>query len=352
MIRNYEYMNLPNDISGAMSKNRFRNEMLWGIKKALELHRNEGNYAIVFDFVCDIEAHLENHYEFYQLKTKNSGEKYSVKKIYEIDKNNSILGKLYRLKYDDSLIERDEIKLSIVSNVPLSNGKTIYNTEPELDLRTLKKETVNEIIESLKLELGQSNINFNNVYFTRSGIDLFEPNKSLIGEISTFFEEYFSCEPKKINSLCRVLFYEVECRACYENEITSYNELITKKGMDKRKMESIFQSFIEQSEDIVREVQDEIKNIYANDFKKRVEMIKSLKDVSINMKIDKSLVLIEESIVNYLDNNLEICDLGLQELISKIELEFQDLKPFEYSEYDFRTFVLIVLKKYEEGLYE
>lgn len=40
----YYYMNLPFDLSGSRSKNRFRNEILWGLKKILELYKQDIAY--------------------------------------------------------------------------------------------------------------------------------------------------------------------------------------------------------------------------------------------------------------------------------------------------------------------
>ena len=64
------YLKLPYDLSGSMSKNRFRNEMLWGLEKMFELYKTNQDFFMVFDYVCDIEAHLDGKIEFFQIKTK------------------------------------------------------------------------------------------------------------------------------------------------------------------------------------------------------------------------------------------------------------------------------------------
>jgi hypothetical protein len=93
-------MKLPYDLSGSMSKNRFRNEMLWGLKKVFELHKSENDYVVVFDYACDIEIHLRENYEYYQIKTQNNNNPYKINKLYRKTKGKSILGKLYVLKYN------------------------------------------------------------------------------------------------------------------------------------------------------------------------------------------------------------------------------------------------------------
>ena len=39
MNREAYYLSLPHDLSGSMSKNRFRIELLWGVSKILDLGR-------------------------------------------------------------------------------------------------------------------------------------------------------------------------------------------------------------------------------------------------------------------------------------------------------------------------
>ena len=92
------YMNLPYDVAGARSKNRFQIELLWGISKMLDIY-DEDDFTIVFDYACDIEIHCKDKLEFYQLKSHLGIKKYT---IYELTnpgkKKNSILGKLLILK--------------------------------------------------------------------------------------------------------------------------------------------------------------------------------------------------------------------------------------------------------------
>lgn len=67
------YMNLPSDLSGSRSKNRFRVELLWGVDKMLELLNKPDDFVMIFDYVCDIELHFNNKFEFYQIKSHKPG---------------------------------------------------------------------------------------------------------------------------------------------------------------------------------------------------------------------------------------------------------------------------------------
>lgn len=92
------YMSLPKDLSGSITKNRFRMELLWGVSKIIDIHRGNEDYSVIFDFKCDIELHKEQELFFYQIKTKKSGN-FNENNLCKINKNdkNSMLGKLYAL---------------------------------------------------------------------------------------------------------------------------------------------------------------------------------------------------------------------------------------------------------------
>ena len=96
MNKGQVYEMLPYDLSGSRSKNRFRNELLWGLEKLYEVYKTEEDFCIIFDYTCDIELHFNNRFEFYQIKTSNKGQAYTIGKISSPDKQgNSILGKDY-----------------------------------------------------------------------------------------------------------------------------------------------------------------------------------------------------------------------------------------------------------------
>jgi hypothetical protein len=53
------YNKIPHDLSGSMSKNRFRRELFWGISRMLDLFDRK-DFCVVFDYKCDVEVHLDD----------------------------------------------------------------------------------------------------------------------------------------------------------------------------------------------------------------------------------------------------------------------------------------------------
>ena len=96
-----EYEKIPADTSGSSSKNRFRLELLWGASKMFDLF-DKDNFCVVFDYKCDIEVHLDNSLEFYQVKTHKIQSPYTFSTLSKQDKTNkSIIGKLFIFKKSD-----------------------------------------------------------------------------------------------------------------------------------------------------------------------------------------------------------------------------------------------------------
>ena len=140
------YMGLPCDLSGSRSKNRFRLELLWGISRMLELMESANDFTIVFDLVCDIEVHLDNGFEFYQIKThKESQPKYTAKSLVKVKEGEqgSILGKLFVL----NTISTVPVKTVLVCNAPF---KALSSEPGENCLDSLSQSNKSVIIEHKK----------------------------------------------------------------------------------------------------------------------------------------------------------------------------------------------------------
>ncbi len=119
------YDNIPAETSGSSSKNRFRLEMLWGASKMFDLF-DKGDFCVVFDYKCDVEVHLENSLEFYQIKTHKVQAPYSLNALSSTKKSDtSILGKLFLIK--NAVNKSIETRVAVVSNTYFKIGSKVYS---------------------------------------------------------------------------------------------------------------------------------------------------------------------------------------------------------------------------------
>ncbi|WP_455794036.1 dsDNA nuclease domain-containing protein [Clostridium butyricum] len=354
MTKSEHYMNLPYDLSGSISKNRFRNELLWGLKKILDLHKCDKDYTVVFDYCCDIEVHLEDNLEFYQIKTQNNNGTYTINKLISIDKSgNSVLGKLYILKYDENKAENNDIVVALVSNAPLSDSRKTYADCECISIDSIEKESIEKIKKKIKNELNlNQDINIINTFFIRTGIDLAQPDKSLIGELVVFFDEVFKEDVKKVRSLYRILLSKITDKACYEMKISEYDDILKKKGISRESFDNILKQYIDKTDIAVEKTKDFINNLYANRFKKRIDMNKSLNRVFLELINNKVMQKMERKVVEYITENIDNLPSEDIEIIKEVYKHIIDDKPIEMDDYDVKTLIILSLKRFEEGVYE
>lgn len=255
-------MNLPKDLSGSISKNRFRIELLWGINKIIEAHKELGDYTVIFDFKCDIELHQKDTISFFQIKTKIPSN-FNTNNLCKIDKDkqNSILGKLYLLYSPDV-----DIQLFIVSNKHLKINNRNIGCEIQC-LGELDSNVVSKIQEELSKELDLDTINLDNIYYIYDGIDFVNPENAIRGKLIKAFEDITAEEPINPNAFYRLVYNTVIEKACYELNLTKYKDVITYKGITRSSFEKMLNAHRMESINGVYDTNNFIKQLQP--FKRR-----------------------------------------------------------------------------------
>lgn len=345
------YMNLPFDLSGSRSKNRFRNEILWGLKRMLELYKENDEFIVVFDYVCDVEVHKEDGLEFYQVKTQNNDGAYTVDKLINKNKTgNSVFGKLYKLKFNTHGDERDEIKVSLVSNAAFNDGKKTHNNVEIIDFNMVDTPAQSKIKKSVKEELKlKEEIKLKNASFIKTSMDLINPHTTLVGETAIFFQEAFNCEPKKINALYRLLSSEVTNKASFELKLPTYAEVLEKKGVSSSFLKDVLSKYTEYTDNATIKAKDFISREYESDFRMRLKLNRALSQIVAHLHEGRQLQNMEKEIVNYIKGNLESLPNTDTEIIEEVSKYVHVQKPIEISNEEVQALVLLVLKRFEEG---
>lgn len=347
-------MKLPYDLSGSMAKNRFKNELLWGIHKILELYTDEKEFNMVFDYVCDIEIHWENgEYEFYQVKTANSGESYTQSKLTKVGKKeNSVLAKLYILKHNFDG-DKNKIKIALVSNKPFKDSNNIlYNNIENLEFNFLDSKIQNKIEESLKKELKISKVDFNNINFIYTTVDLIKPKNTLTGELVNFFNDVLKVQIKKPTVLYNVLLDKISQKAEYELKVNTYDELIEKKSISKENITEIFNKHIEVSNNAVEKAKENIEKMYSDNYGKKVKMIVALSSIVQKINFSNALQKIEKETIEFININNKFLEDSFNNIIEQLYIKYKEKFDIEYSDEEIKSFFILILMKREEEMYE
>ena len=338
------YLQLPHDLSGSRSKNRFRAELFWGISKMLDLMEGEKDFVVVFDYVCDIEVHYEDGFEFYQIKTHSGRTLFntsdSLVSKRSASAKGSILGKLYVLKTKEANV----FKLAVVSNVPLKVAKDVIDID-EFSFASLSVKNKGELETALKKELNITNVDFSNVYYVHTIMDLKNPEDAINGKIDRCFERIKKSEPVNSNALHRLIIDTVKDRACFEFPADEYSHVIEKKGITREEFDRMLDAhednertgipqtttYISKMEDLSRQM------VYRRALSKMVEL----------MPTSKPLKAIEREMLRYLSNrgNLGVLEDVVRESMQQFDLKF----PIEYSMPEKEVFMMIIIYKFVQG---
>lgn len=308
------YMALPKDLSGSITKNRFRMELLWGVSKIIDAHKESGDYSVIFDFKCDIELHKEQETFFYQIKTKKSGN-FNENNLCKINnkENNSILGKLYALYSPNQ-----NIKLAIVCNKPLKIRKKDIDFH-EKCFGEIDKDAIDEIKNKLRIELNIDSVNVDNVFYIFDEMDFQHPEDAIKGKLISSFEEIKNEEPQNPNALYRLVMDTVKQKAAYELDIKDYDEVKKKKGITRTEFDRMLDSHKKESKNGINETQNFINSLSLRRQRKYNIALSDLLEI----QNTESLRLIRVQIFNYIREN-EDSFIDEEDYLNKISRVFNN----------------------------
>ncbi|MFR1449541.1 MAG: DUF4297 domain-containing protein [Beduini sp.] len=339
MNRQEYYMNLPKDLSGSISKNRFRLELLWGISKIIDAHKEDDDYTVIFDFKCDIELHRQDEMCFYQIKTKASSNftdnSLCIKKKNE---QNSILGKLYAL-YSPG----QAIKLAIVCNRQLKINKK-YIDFPNVCFGELDKDTVENIKNKLKDELKLDTVDLENVFYIFDNMDFLNPEDAIRGKLIKAFVDIKGEEPQNPNALYRLVSDTVKEKASYEFDSNTYEEVVKTKGITRNEFDKMLNAHKKESKTGIVETQEYIKKLPLSKQRKYNTALGNL----IEMPRSESLQMLKLQIYKYIEEH-EDDFIDEECYLDKISMIFDDDFNLEFTKEMKMVQYLIIYYIYASG---
>ena len=340
------YGKLPCELSGSRSKNRFRLELLWGVSVMLDLIKEDKDFTIVFDYVCDVEIHFKDALEFHQVKTHGpnapSYSSVTLTKKKSEQSTGSILGKLYALNKDAV----DNVKLVLVSNAPLKigNKKCDYG---EFSLAELPPADKRNIESALKQELGISHVELSRVFYLHTHFDLLEPEFAIQGKLLNRFLEVKHCQPRNAIALYRLILETVKEKACYEYSQKEYDSIVKMKGISRTEFDQMLEAHAENENNGIRQAKeyiDRIKNI-----SKKHRCQNALARLIEQMPRSSLLRDLEARIADFLlSNDIGDESAALALLTDKFERDF----PIEYTPEVKELFIVIILGRFTMGAYD
>lgn len=352
-MNNENYMNITSDMSGSRSKNRFRNEMLWGLSKIFETYTQQEDFVVVFDYVCDIELHYGNTVNFYQMKTDKQAATFTISRLTKRnDDEKSILGQLFLIK-TEAENGGYNTSVAVVSNIPLK-AKQTYSSDDCVCMGKLDNGSRKEIIDRLSSEFDTTvdTNNLENFYYILSSLDLFNPQDTMLGKTVKFYTDVIGEEPSKPQTLFNTLEQTVKDCACYEKNIGSYEDLIKNKGITKQKIDSILKQYSSLANDSVGKCKEFIDQLYKDDYSACIRMRRALDQVVVDLQTSSKFQSIEKKVASFVLENISKYSGSKENVVDQIIAELNDWFSVEYSHSERWVLILLVLTRIEEGVYE
>lgn len=346
-----QYMSMPYDLSGSRSKNRFRVELLWGIEKMLELMENDKAFTMVFDYVCDIEVHMKDELEFYQIKTHSKSQSaYTTASLTKKESKNSqgsILGKVFVLNATEG---RNNL-IAIVSNSPykmpgndIYNGIHCFKDFPESEKK--------KIIEAIKTELNVKEVDLSNAFYICTSMDLENPQNAITGRLVLSFKKIKGCEVERPATLYSLIYDQVSEKACYELSIGSYDEIMEKKGITREEMDYLLDCHSQSAKTGIDQTSNYIDSL--SDLVAKKKYKKALAKLVKSMPVDKVLQNKEKEVASYLVNLESRGEFlgNVDDMIDTLTTSFHDTFPIGYDNAEKTVFYIIIINKFTEGVYD
>lgn len=346
------YANLPIDLSGSSSKNRFRWEMLWGIYRIFDIYDKTDNFVVVFDCVCDVEIFTGAEDSFYQIKTKKKTQAYTTTALCKTGsgKNGevlpSILGKLFLIKAASD--PQRKVKVAVVANVGFKHNKKEYTDKLELPLVEIDDDAKQAITTALLKEKGIVSVDLDNVYYIRSYMDLANPQESLIGKMTTWFFANKGCEIKNPKALYQSLCDIVKEKASYEWKDGDSSSIQAKKGLTKQQFDNLIELHTQNAANGIEPAKEWIMNNVTT-YMDRMDAMRDLATIVQYLHADIRLQLPSKAINHIFETRQLPQELKTeQEIIDFLQEKIRLQWPQDYSSNQMRMFILLNIKRLEE----
>lgn len=345
-----DYMDYEFDLAGSRSKNRFRFEIFWGLSKFLEIVRTSEDFTMVFDYVCDVEVHYLDNYEFYQVKS-SSGISYPISKLVNKgSKRNSIIGTLYKIRSTEINNMSSLSKLALVSNLPLEDSNALETPNREFSFLDSLQKNQKKIMEALKEEFPDLDIQLDNVVFIRADLTPDNYRELMVGKVDTYYQEVYGHEALKPAALLNVLSEEVQYKADYEYALSSHDEVLDMKGLSRNRFEVILERYSERAFSESQRCKDEVKKVEKRLKKFReysIEIPKLIAEVRKNFFLASLVEEIKAGLIEKID------DFSDGEFLDYARLFLQETAivfPIEYSTVQKEILVLLSLIRLEDDI--
>ncbi len=263
-LRDELVKNAPRERGGSIAKNRITFEQTWVLCKILEIHWLFNDYLIGIEIHDDVfianDSQNPTEIDFYQIKTKSIGEKWTVNMLTNKTNSKSIIGKMYDNYYK---MKKYTKSLNLVSNIHF-NLKFTSNEFPtknsKIQCSLLHKDCLDKIRTAICKEYTINHLNsnvFDKIFFEVTNFDINNHEEFALGKISNFFDEYTNGKAFNPKQIYRAFIDEIIRRGRKEESSTSFEDMKKNHSLTKEYVSKMI-NIVSQQGDNLEEIMKEI----------------------------------------------------------------------------------------------
>ncbi len=245
--------NRPRESSGSKSSNRFEYQKNWALAKIFELHAEGVDYAVLFDYHDDVllldSASAPQKAQFYQIKTKQTGEWLIGELVSKGNDRLSKIAKLYssRISFGTNaqqlcFMSNARYRLRLVGKENIDDASN-YNLIRFTDLHEDCRKKIHKAIK-LQLNTSVSDDDLAAITLAVSDSSITGHMTHTIGCISLFFSSKYPEHSIDSVSVYRVLKTEVDKRNSYEWSHVGFSDVLRQKSLSRSQVDGMISEML------------------------------------------------------------------------------------------------------------
>ena len=137
-----------------------------------------------------------------------------------------------------------------------------------------------------------------------------------------------------------------------DNYYIAKDELSTFAQHSLEKAENLSKQAKEGADFVFDAAKEKIEDIYSDNYGKKLDMLVALTSVVKKIDLSKELKRIEKDIIKFINENNNVLKNKLNIVIDTLYENYREKFSIEYSDDEVRSFLILILMKREEQMYE
>lgn len=297
----------------------------WALQQALQRLDDEKEYIVFMEAHEDVvfsDAFDEQaNFQFIQVKEKTKP--LSLKNLYKVEKNNSIIGKAVSSVQGKPYQDKVKAIWFVASNG--FNFKNLLNTNAQMafySIHDFNQTALDELLIALKAELNDD-IKFTNFEFHKSSLlTSYQDGKDqIVGHIGRLMNKLFPKAYFRAENAYVTIIDELLRKGVNTYDYKEWDDFVKNKGLRSDKLKEVLQSNVNNNFDAIRETLDDIAEELEIKGVSKSKLRKNIENIHLDIYNFNSMYI---SVIRNIDNILNDNNFSLNNITNEFIVDIVD----------------------------